>query len=31
MPMVEVFTPQGMEEMGLNMKDLLNQIMPKKT
>jgi ATP-dependent HslUV protease ATP-binding subunit HslU len=31
MPMVEVFTPQGMEEMGLNMKDLMNQIIPKKT
>jgi ATP-dependent HslUV protease ATP-binding subunit HslU len=31
MPMVEVFTPQGMEEMGFNMKDLMNQIMPKKT
>jgi ATP-dependent HslUV protease ATP-binding subunit HslU len=31
MPTVEVFTPQGMEEMGLNMKDLMNQIMPKKT
>jgi ATP-dependent HslUV protease ATP-binding subunit HslU len=31
MPMVEVFTPQGMEEMGLNMKDLFSQIMPKKT
>ncbi len=31
MPMVEVFTPQGMEEMGLNMKELFNQIMPKKT
>ncbi|MBF6567993.1 MAG: ATP-dependent protease ATPase subunit HslU [Candidatus Binataceae bacterium] len=30
-PMVEVFTPQGMEEMGLNMKDLFSQIMPKKT
>jgi ATP-dependent HslUV protease ATP-binding subunit HslU len=30
-PMVEVFTPQGMEEMGVNMKDLFNQIMPKKT
>ncbi|MDO8434635.1 MAG: ATP-dependent protease ATPase subunit HslU [Candidatus Binatus sp.] len=30
-PMVEVFTPQGMEEMGLNMKDLMNQLMPKKT
>jgi ATP-dependent HslUV protease ATP-binding subunit HslU len=31
MPMVEVFTPQGMEEMGLNMKDLLSQVMPRKT
>jgi ATP-dependent HslUV protease ATP-binding subunit HslU len=31
MPMVEVFTPQGMEEMGFNMKDLLSQVMPKKT
>ena len=30
-PMVEVFTPQGMEEMGVNMKDLMSQIMPKKT
>ncbi|MFZ0660678.1 MAG: ATP-dependent protease ATPase subunit HslU [Candidatus Binataceae bacterium] len=30
-PMVEVFTPQGMEEMGFNMKDLMSQIMPKKT
>ncbi len=30
-PMVEVFTPQGMEEMGLNMKDLMSQLMPKKT
>jgi ATP-dependent HslUV protease ATP-binding subunit HslU len=30
-PMVEVFTPQGMEEMGFNMKELMNQIMPKKT
>ena len=30
-PMVEVFTPQGMEEMGLNMKELMNQIMPKKS
>ena len=29
--MVEVFTPQGMEEMGVNMKDLFSQIMPKKT
>ncbi len=31
MPMVEVLTPQGMEEMGVNMKDLFSQIMPKKT
>ncbi|MGO9451943.1 MAG: ATP-dependent protease ATPase subunit HslU [Candidatus Binataceae bacterium] len=30
-PMVEVFTPQGMEEMGFNMKELMSQIMPKKT
>jgi ATP-dependent HslUV protease ATP-binding subunit HslU len=31
MPMVEVFTPQGMEEMGFNMKELMSQLMPKKT
>jgi len=30
-PMVEVLTPQGMEEMGVNMKELFGQIMPKKT
>ncbi|HWN57206.1 MAG TPA: ATP-dependent protease ATPase subunit HslU, partial [Methylomirabilota bacterium] len=30
-PNIEVFTPQGMEEMGLNMKELMNQLMPKKT
>ena len=30
-PMVEVLTPEGMEEMGFNMKELMNQIMPKKT
>jgi ATP-dependent HslUV protease ATP-binding subunit HslU len=30
-PMVEVFTPQGMEEMGVNLKDLFNQVLPKKT
>ena len=30
-PSIEVFTPQGMEEMGLNMKELMNQLMPKKT
>ena len=28
--MVEVLTPQGMEEMGANMKDLLSQIMPEE-
>jgi ATP-dependent HslUV protease ATP-binding subunit HslU len=30
-PTVEVMTPQGMEEMGINMKELFSQIMPKKT
>ncbi len=30
-PMVEVLTPQGMEEMGVNMKDLFSQMMPKRT
>lgn len=30
-PTVEVFTPQGMEEMGFNMKDLMSQFMPRKT
>jgi ATP-dependent HslUV protease ATP-binding subunit HslU len=30
-PMVEVFTPQGMEEMGFNMKEIMNQLMPRKT
>ncbi len=30
-PALEVLTPQGMEEMGANMKDLFSQIMPKKT
>jgi ATP-dependent HslUV protease ATP-binding subunit HslU len=30
-PMLEVLTPQGMEEMGLNMKELMSQFMPKKT
>jgi ATP-dependent HslUV protease ATP-binding subunit HslU len=30
-PNIEVLTPQGMEEMGLNMKELMNQLMPKKT
>src|SRR5262249_22748700 len=31
MPMVEVFTPQGMEEMELHLKDLFSNFMPKKT
>ncbi len=30
-PMLEVLTPQGMEEMGLNMKELMSQLIPKKT
>jgi ATP-dependent HslUV protease ATP-binding subunit HslU len=28
---VEVLAPQGMEEMGLNMKELLSQFMPKRS
>jgi ATP-dependent HslUV protease ATP-binding subunit HslU len=31
MPMVEVFAPQGMEEMESHLKDLFANIMPKKT
>ncbi len=30
-PMVEVLTPQGMEELGLNMKELMGNLMPKRT
>jgi ATP-dependent HslUV protease ATP-binding subunit HslU len=30
-PMVEVLAPQGLEEMGVNMKELFGQLMPKKT
>ncbi|HTQ26247.1 MAG TPA: ATP-dependent protease ATPase subunit HslU [Candidatus Binataceae bacterium] len=30
-PMVEVLAPQGMEEMGTNMRELLGQFMPKKS
>jgi ATP-dependent HslUV protease ATP-binding subunit HslU len=30
-PMLEVLTPQGMEEMGASMKDLLSQMMPRKS
>ncbi len=31
MPMVEIFSNVGMEEMGINFKDMFNQIMPKST
>jgi ATP-dependent HslUV protease ATP-binding subunit HslU len=31
MPMVEVFTPQGMEDMEFQLKDLFANLMPKKT
>ncbi|MFI5398164.1 MAG: ATP-dependent protease ATPase subunit HslU [Candidatus Binatia bacterium] len=30
-PMVEVFTPQGMEEMEFHLKDLMSNLLPKKT
>ncbi|MGH7947892.1 MAG: ATP-dependent protease ATPase subunit HslU, partial [Candidatus Binataceae bacterium] len=30
-PMVEVLTPQGMEELGFNMKELMGNLMPKRT
>ncbi len=30
-PMVEVFTPQGMEEMEFNMKELFSNLLPKRT
>ncbi|HEY2387948.1 MAG TPA: ATP-dependent protease ATPase subunit HslU [Candidatus Binatia bacterium] len=30
-PMVEVLTPQGMEEMEFNMKELFSSILPKRT
>ncbi len=30
-PMVEVLTPQGMEEMEFNMKELFSNLLPKKT
>jgi len=29
MPMVEIFSSAGMEEMGVNMKDMLGNLMPK--
>jgi ATP-dependent HslUV protease ATP-binding subunit HslU len=31
MPLVEVFSGQGMEEMGIHLKDMLSNIMPTKT
>jgi len=31
MPMIEVLTPQGMEGMEFNLKDMLSNMMPKKT
>ena len=31
MPMVEIFSNAGMEEMGINFKDLLGPLMPKNT
>ena len=31
MPMVEVFTPQGMEEMEFHLKDVFANMMPKKS
>ena len=30
-PMVEIFSNAGMEEMGINMKDMLGNLMPKNT
>src|SRR5262245_33350998 len=31
MPIVEVFSGQGMEEMGINLRDMLSNIMPSRT
>jgi ATP-dependent HslUV protease ATP-binding subunit HslU len=31
MPMVEVFSGQGMEEMGINLKEMLSNILPART
>ncbi|MFH1531594.1 MAG: ATP-dependent protease ATPase subunit HslU [Pseudomonadota bacterium] len=31
MPMLEVFSGQGLEEMGVNMKDMFGNLFPKKT
>ncbi len=31
MPMMQVFSPMGMEEMGLNLREIFGNMMPKKT
>ena len=31
MPMLEIFSGQGMEEMGINLKDMLSNVMPSRT
>ncbi|GAB4319335.1 MAG: ATP-dependent protease ATPase subunit HslU [Candidatus Zixiibacteriota bacterium] len=31
MPMIEVFSPQGMEELGVNFQDMFSGMMPKRT
>jgi ATP-dependent HslUV protease ATP-binding subunit HslU len=31
MPMVEVFSGQGLEEMGINLRDMLSNLMPTRT
>jgi ATP-dependent HslUV protease ATP-binding subunit HslU len=30
-PTVEIFTPQGIEEMGMSLKDMLGNLMPRRT
>jgi ATP-dependent HslUV protease ATP-binding subunit HslU len=30
-PMIEIFSGQGMEEVGINLKDMLSQLMPGRT
>jgi len=31
MPMVEIFSGQGMEEMGINLRDMLSNVLPPRT
>jgi len=31
MPMIEVFSGQGMEEMGINLKEMLSNVLPSRT